>query len=122
MKKNDCLGLPFNGDNIRSLRDLNETHLPLLESFYNDGKKLIAEKYNCKPNELRAFLHYPPSYYYLHIHYLHVGLEDFSACVNRAFDLNEVIQNIKLKNNYYQTITIDQTVKVGSKLYEYLTK
>ena len=118
----DCLGLPFNGDNIKSLRDLNENHLPLLESFYNDGKKLIAEKYNCKPNELRAFLHYPPSFYYLHIHYLHVGLEDFSACVNRAIDLNEVIQNIKLKNNYYQTITIDQTVKVGSKLYEYLTK
>ena len=42
--------------------------------------------------------------------------------MNRAFDLNEVIQNIKLKNNYYQIITIDQTVKIGSKLYEYLTK
>ena len=116
----DCLGLPFNGDNIRSLRDLNETHLPLLESFYNDGKKLIAEKYNCKPNELRAFLHYPPSFYYLHIHFLHISLENGGIYVNRAIDLNEVIQNIKLKNNYYQTITIDQSVKVGSKLYEYL--
>ena len=40
--------------------------------------------------------------------------------MNRAFDLNEVIQNIKLKNNYYQTITIDQLIKVGSKLYETL--
>ena len=116
----DFIGFPFNGDNIRSLRDLNETHLPLLESFYNDGKKLIAEKYNCKPNELRAFLHYPPSFYYLHIHYLHVSLENFTACVNRAIDLNEVIQNIKLKNNYYQTITIEQLIKVGSKLYETL--
>ena len=116
----DCLGLPFNGDNIKSLRDLNENHLPLLESFYNDGKKLIAEKYNCKPNELRAFLHYPPSFYYLHIHFLHISLENGGIYVNRAIDLNEVIQNIKLKNNYYQTITIDQSVKVGSKLYEYL--
>ncbi len=42
--------------------------------------------------------------------------------MNRAIDLNEVIQNIKLKNNNYQTITIDQTVKIGSKLYENLTK
>ena len=30
------LGIPFT-DKIRSLRDLNETHLPLLESFYFKG-------------------------------------------------------------------------------------
>ena len=116
----DCLGLPYNADNIKCIRDLNENHLPLLESFYNDGKKLIAEKFNCKPNEIRAFLHYPPSFYYLHIHFLHISLENGGIYVNRAIDLNEIIQNIKLKNDYYQTITIDQSVKVGSKLYEYL--
>ncbi len=116
------IGFPFNGDSLRSLRDLNEKHLPLLESFYNEGKKLIAEKYKCKTNEIRAFLHYPPSYYYLHVHYLHISLEDFGACVNRAIDLNEVIQNIKLKSDYYQTISINHIIKVGSKLYECLTK
>lgn len=118
----DCLGLPYGADEIKSLRDLNEKHLDLLECFYTEGKKKLSEHFHCKPNEIRAFLHYPPSFYYLHVHFLHVSLDNFTACVNRAIDLGEIINNIKLKNDYYQTISIDHTVKVGSKLYEYLTK
>ena len=117
----DYLGFPFDS-NIKSLRDLNEKHLKLLESFYFEGKKVFKEKLGVNENKIRAFIHYPPSFYYFHVHYLGIEKEDFSACVNRAFDLGEVIRNIKLKSDYYQTITIDHTIKVGSKLYEILTK
>ena len=116
----DYLGFPFDS-NIKCLRDLNEKHLKLLESFYFEGKKVFKEKLGVNENKIRAFIHYPPSFYYFHVHYLGIEKEDFSACINRAVDLGEVIQNIKLKKDYYQTITIDQTVKIGSKLYEILT-
>ncbi len=116
----DYLGFPFDS-NIKCLRDLNEKHLKLLESFYFEGKKVFKEKLGVNENKIRAFIHYPPSFYYFHVHYLGIEKEDFSACINRAIDLGEVIQNIKLKNDYYQTITIDHTIKIGSKLYEILT-
>ena len=44
-----------------------------------------------------------------------------SSAINRAIDLNEIIQNIKMMNDYYQKITIDHIVQVNSKLYNALT-
>ena len=117
----DCLGLPYNGDDIKSLRDLTDKHLPLLVKFSKEGREKIAELFKCKPSEIRAFVHYPPSFYYFHVHYINVNIEDFSTTVNRAIDLNEIIENIKMKKDYYQTVSIDHTVKIGSKLYDYLT-
>ena len=107
---------------IKSVRDLTQKELPLLEELYLEGKKIIAKKYNCKEEEIKAFIHYPPSFYYFHVHYLSVNDPNvtISSSVNRAIDLNEIIQNIKLKNDYYQTVAIDHTVQVNSKLYNAL--
>ena len=120
-----CLGLPIpKYAYIKSLRDLTQKELPLLEEFYKEGKKIIAKKYNCKEEEIKAFLHYPPSFYYLHVHYQSVNNpnELNSSSVNRAIDLNEIIENIKLKDDYYQRVAIDHIVKVNSKLYNALTQ
>ena len=118
-----CLGIPVpEYSYIKSIRDLTQKELPLLEEFYIEGKKIIAKKYGCKPNEIKAFLHYPPSFYYLHIHYRSVNDPNnmSSSAINRAIDLNEIIQNIKLMNDYYQKITIDHIIQVNSKLYKAL--
>ena len=118
-----CLGIPIpEYSYIKSVRDLTQKELPLLEELYSEGKKIIAKKYDCKEEEIKAFLHYPPSFYYLHVHYLSVNDPNLtiSSSVNRAIDLNEIIQNIKLKGDYYQSIAIDHTVQVNSKLYKAL--
>ena len=118
-----CLGLPVpEFSYIKSIRDLTQKELPLLEELYIEGKRIISEKYGCKPNQIKAFLHYPPSFYYIHVHYISVNDQNNnnSSSINRAIDLNEVIQNIKLVNDYYQKITIDHTVQVNSKLYNAL--
>ena len=119
-----CLGLPIpKYSYIKSVRDLTEKELPLLEEFYTEGKKIIAEKYGCKENEIKAYLHYPPSFYYLHVHYTSVNDPNntSSSAINRAIDLNEIIQNIKLIKDYYQKVPIDHTVQVNSKLHKALT-
>jgi len=118
-----CLGIPIpEYSYIKSIRDLTEKELPLLEELYTEGKKIISKKYNCKIEEIKAFLHYPPSFYYLHVHYLSVNDPNLtiSSSVNRAIDLNEIIENIKLKSDYYQRVAIDHTVQVNSKLYKAL--
>ena len=118
-----CLAIPIPAYSyIKSVRDLTQKELPLLEELYIEGKKIIAKKYNCKEEEIKAFIHYPPSFYYFHVHYLSVNDPNLtiSSSVNRAIDLNEIIQNIKLKNDYYQIAAIDHTIQVNSKLYSAL--
>ena len=118
-----CLGIPIpKYSYIKSIRDLTQKELPLLEEFYVEGKKIIAKKFGCKENEIKAYLHYPPSFYYLHVHYTSVNDPNntSSSAINRAIDLNEIIQNIKLINDYYQKIPIDHTVQVNSKLHKAL--
>lgn len=118
-----CLGIPIpKYSYIKSIRDLTQNELSLLEEFYTEGKKIIAQKFGCKENEIKAYLHYPPSFYYLHVHYTSVNDPNntSSSAINRAFDLNEIIENIKLMNDYYQKVSIDHTVQVNSKLYNAL--
>ncbi len=117
----NCLGIPYQED-IKSLRDLKPEHLPLLESFYYKGKSALATKYRIPESHIRCFIHYPPSFYYFHVHYLHVDLESNSSSVNRAMDLFTIIQNIKMKEDYYQTVDLEVVLQTGSKLYNLLIK
>ena len=66
--------------------------------------------------ELVAFFHYLPTFYWLHIHFVHS--EDISSrtTIGRAVMLRDVVQNIELKSNYYQDATIPIRLKEGDKL------
>lgn len=85
---------------IKSLRDLTEEHLPLLRNILNkclvcsDSKtlikynyknvmyvrdydcfvlqKVIKEQYGLPSSRIRAFLHYQPTFYHLHIHFTYL--------------------------------------------------
>lgn len=111
----NCLALTFIND-IKSIRDLNHTHLNLLEKLRDTGREILSQKFKCPKNKIRAFVHYPPTFYYFHVHYLHVDLESSSTTVNRAIDLNTIIQNIKIKSDFYQTVDLEVTLLKGSKL------
>jgi m7GpppX diphosphatase len=115
----NCLALTFNND-IKSIRDLNHNHLNLLEKLSNNGREVLAKKFKFTKNKIRAFVHYPPTFYYFHVHYLHVDLESSSITVNRAIDLNTIIQNIKIQSDYYQKVELEVTLLKGSKLDELL--
>jgi len=64
------LALPF--QKISSLRELNGSHLPLLKNIRDAGTEAISKKFNIPVSRLRIYLHYRPSYYYLHVHFCHL--------------------------------------------------
>ena len=69
---------------LKTLRDLDDSHLELLESMYHDGIQAISDKYGVKKNQIVVFLHYIPTYYHLHVHYCHQKwVEGFSANIGR---------------------------------------
>lgn len=71
-------------------------------------------------NKIRAFIHYQPTFYYFHIHYLNIDFDSNSIQIKRAHDLFGVIQNLKLDSEYYKKIEINYVLIEGGLLYNYL--
>ena len=64
------LALPLK--RLKSIRDLNDSHLPLLKNIRDSGIDAIYKKYKVSGSRLRIYLHYRPSYYHLHVHFTYL--------------------------------------------------
>lgn len=67
------LALPFK--RIKSIRELDGSHLPLLRNIQKAGTEAISKKFNIPVSQLRIYFHYLPSYYYLHVHFCYLMFE-----------------------------------------------
>ncbi len=103
---------------LKSLRDLNDDHLLLLENIRDKSLKIIKEKYNLDSTKIRAHFHYQPSFYHLHIHFTHIKHTTIGIECDRAHSLNTVIDNLKNYPNYYQKATMTFLIRKNEKLFE----
>lgn len=92
--------------NIKSIRELNASHLPLLENIKVKGFETIQAKYGLKENQIRAYFHYQPSYYHLHVHFTVLKYVAPGTYCGKAHLLSTVIDNIKIMPDYYQKATM----------------
>ncbi|XKL63577.1 hypothetical protein PGB90_005941 [Kerria lacca] len=111
-----------NRRNIKSIRDLNSDHLTLLNNILNEGSKIIEEKYALSRNRLRIYFHYPPSFYHLHVHFTYIDFEAAGVSFERAHSLTSVINNIKIKSDYYSNSVLLYSIKESDELFEELKK
>jgi len=87
---------------IGSIRDLKAEHIPMLESVLEKTTDFISSKHGISPKQIRAFFHYPPTFYHLHVHFTTIHNRTCGCEVERAHLIQDVIDNIKLQNDYYQ--------------------
>ncbi|CAF3369675.1 unnamed protein product [Rotaria sp. Silwood1] len=106
--------------NIHSIRDLKSEHIPMLESLLEKTTNFISSKYDISPKTIRAFFHYPPTFYHLHVHFTTLQNRICGCEVERAHLLQDVIDHLKLKNDYYQTKTLYYKVAINDPLYKLL--
>ncbi|CAF2370248.1 unnamed protein product [Rotaria sp. Silwood2] len=106
--------------NIHSIRDLKPEHISMLESLLEKTTNFISSKYGISPKTIRAFFHYPPTFYHLHVHFTTLQNRICGCEVERAHLVQDVIDNIKLKNDYYQTKTLYYKVAINDSLYKLL--
>lgn len=104
---------------IRSLRDLNETHLPLLKNIHDNGPKLIREKYPNQKGYLRSYVHYHPTFYHFHVHFELIDSSGYKSS-DRDNLLITIINNISLMNDYYTKATLSYPLSQASALYKEL--
>jgi m7GpppX diphosphatase len=103
---------------IKSIRDLREQHLPLLENIRSKCLKAIEEKFSIPPSQIRAYFHYQPSYYHLHVHFNYLKYDAPGIFCDKAHLLDTVIDNIKMMPNYYQKATLNFVARANDKLYK----
>ncbi|CAL1287878.1 unnamed protein product [Larinioides sclopetarius] len=105
---------------VKSLRDLNASHLPLLKNIRKKALDAILKKYNIPSEKLRVFLHYQPSYYHLHVHFTSINKQVLGCQFEKARLLDTVISNIELLATYYQDVTLTYTLKSNDPLFSKL--
>ncbi|KAH8318639.1 hypothetical protein KR074_000123 [Drosophila pseudoananassae] len=101
---------------IKSLRDLNGSHLNMLRNLRESSKKAILERYGVNPNQLRMYFHYQPSFYHLHVHINPVRNDAPGIWCEKSHMLDTVINNLELLPDYYQRATLPFVLYEGNKL------
>jgi m7GpppX diphosphatase len=96
----------FKNKKLKSIRDLTNANIKLLEKVKNKSCEVIKEKYNFTEDQLKIFFHYRPSVWQLHLHFVNLNYKLRSSSVEKAFEYHGVIENLKLISDYYKKISI----------------
>lgn len=107
---------------IKSLRDLNASHIPLLKNIREAGIKAIQEKYGIEESRLRIYFHYQPSFYHLHIHFNPLSNEAPGIFCEKSHLLDTVISNLEIVPDYYKKATLSFVAYEGQELLEIYRK
>ncbi|XP_077996338.1 m7GpppX diphosphatase-like [Glandiceps talaboti] len=102
---------------ILSIRDLTDQHLPLLKNIQKKGTEVICKKFGLQAEKLQVYFHYQPSYYHLHVHFCHLNFDAPGRHLAKAHLLQDVIDNIEMKSDYYQNKSISFTVREKDPLF-----
>ena len=78
----------------------------------------ISGRYGVHQSQIRAYFHYQPSYYHLHVHFTHVKYNAPGTKVEHAHLLTSVIENIRKQSNHYSQALLPFSVKESSGLYQ----
>jgi len=108
--------------NIKSLREIKHKHIELLQRILEKTKAVILSKCGIPSSSIRAFFHYPPSFYHLHVHFTTLENSRCGSETERAHLIEDVIDNLKLMPDYYEKKTLHYKVDVTNQLYNLLQK
>ena len=98
--------------NLKSIRDLEKTHITLLENIYKNISNVIKKKYNIDRNRLRFYFHYPPSFWHLHIHVNLIQNSYNGVNIEYCWNLHNVIQCLKIDSLFFKKISIEIVDKI----------
>ena len=95
---------------IHSLRDINSNHLELLEHVKTKTLEVIKNTFGFDPAIIKSFVHYSPTTYHLHIHWVLISNTTVNSSVEYSHSLSNIISNIGIKSDYYQSVILDKRI------------
>ena len=91
----------------------------MLENILQQGLRVARENLGAEEAEIYAYLHYQPSYYHLHVHFTN-KTTNHSALRNH--ELQQVIANLRLQSDYYQTNVMSYSLQKNGPLHRFLNQ
>lgn len=95
---------------LRSLRDLTGKHIPMLKQMLTVSADAIERETGIKPDQVMAYLHYPPSVYQLHVHLSYPYGQFGHRDSYRIHSLVTIINNLEIDPHYYSKATMHMAV------------
>lgn len=108
-KKMHILTLPYDRT-LRTIRDLNGSHVGLLEHCKTKTLEVIKATYGFDSDSIKMYIHYAPTTYHLHIHFVLVWNTESNSSVEYSHELSTVIFNLQVKSDYYQSIIMNKRI------------
>jgi m7GpppX diphosphatase len=109
LSKMYILTFPFD-KKLHSIRDLDGTHIGLLELIKTKTLEIIKLTYGFESDVIKMYLHYAPSTYHLHVHFVLVSNTDANSSCEYSHELNDVIENLKINSNYYKLVSMNKRI------------
>ncbi len=95
---------------LHSIRDLDGTHIELLEFIKTKTLEIIKSTYGFDSVVIKMYLHYAPSTYHLHIHFVLVSNTDTNSSCEYSHELSNVIENLKINSDYYKLVVMNKRI------------
>ncbi len=109
-------------EDVRSLRDLTAHHLPMLRNLKVKCLQCIREKFGIPTSEVRAYVHYPPSFYHFHVHFVRTGVRMPGSEAGRAHLLDDIIENLEVDPNHYERRCLSMSLGAAHPLFVSIPK
>ena len=103
------LAFPFD-KKLHSIRDLDGSHIGLLELIKTKTLEIIKSTYGFESDVIKMYLHYAPSTYHLHVHFVLVSNTDTNSSCEYSHELNDVIENLKINSDYYKLVSMNKRI------------
>ena len=103
--------------NLRTIRDLRQEHIYLLTKLYSQCCAKIKEETNISPDQVMAYLHYPPSVYQMHVHFRYPIGPSLAHDAFRIHLLANVINNLHIDGDYYRKSLLQLPVYPNTELH-----
>jgi m7GpppX diphosphatase len=111
---------------LRSVRDLRgPADAALLRRIAARAEQAIAAAYGVKRTEYCAFLHYVPSFWHLHVHFVALASaasRDGNAVVGRAMLLDDVADALDADPDHFAKVTLSVVLPSNHPLYNLIGK
>lgn len=91
---------------LRSLLDVERKHLKYIKNL----KKVMYQKYQLTDENTENFIHFPPSYWRLHIHF--VTRPHIVPVYHQLYFINDIINLLETNEDTYRTYVVIDKAKL----------
>ena len=109
----------FRSPALRCIRDLNRSHVRMLQSAAKEAVKCARHILGVDSNDIALYFHYYPGNFRLHMHVAHVRERIEVRQIHRIHFLDEIISNLDRDTNYYRDADLRVWLPSGELAYGY---